>query len=174
MCDCDNCPLKDAVYVPTSGPENADIIFVVESPGKTEETTQIPLTGRAGQELDKILEEIELDRSLIRVINTCNCHSTKNGKDAPPPDTAIECCSKRLNAEIRFADPKIVVAFGKTATKALTGLDRAVRDTCGNAYPWKVNPNIKILCTYHPSAMLHRDRNKIYDQIKEDLLKTKC
>ena len=42
LANCEECPLKDAAYVPTSGPADAKVAFVSRSPGKHDVYKGVP------------------------------------------------------------------------------------------------------------------------------------
>jgi uracil-DNA glycosylase len=56
-----------------AGNANAELMFVGEAPGASEDEQGIPFVGRAGKLLDKLLEEIGLSRSEVFIANTLKC-----------------------------------------------------------------------------------------------------
>jgi uracil-DNA glycosylase len=61
---CERCPLfkTRTKVVFGSGNADADLMFVGEAPGMHEDQQGLPFVGRAGQLLNKLLEEIGLTR----------------------------------------------------------------------------------------------------------------
>jgi uracil-DNA glycosylase len=56
-----------------AGNANADLMFIGEAPGASEDEQGVPFVGRAGKLLEKLLEEIGLARSEVFIANTLKC-----------------------------------------------------------------------------------------------------
>jgi uracil-DNA glycosylase len=56
-----------------AGNANADLMFVGEAPGASEDEQGVPFVGRAGKLLEKLLEEIGLQRGDVFIANTLKC-----------------------------------------------------------------------------------------------------
>src|ERR1700692_5039246 len=61
-----------------AGNADADLMFVGEAPGASEDEQGLPFVGRAGKLLDTLLEEIGLDRKDVFVANTIKCRPPGN------------------------------------------------------------------------------------------------
>ena len=119
---CFSCPLQECNYVPPTGPKSS-LMLVGEAPGFDEVEGQEPFIGKAGGYLDEALEAVDMPRELIRITNSCLCHPVKNnGKsNRTPTEEEIICCNDRLFWEIEQVDPKVIVAMGNTALRAVLG-----------------------------------------------------
>ncbi len=73
--------------VPGEGPRNARVLLVAEAPGKNEDKTGRPFTGRAGRYLDKILQEYEIDRTLVFITSVLKCYHPD-----PPKHVQMQIC----------------------------------------------------------------------------------
>src|ERR687890_1545249 len=69
--DCHDCPLKSTRTKLVFGAGNADaeVMFVGEAPGAEEDRQGLPFVGRAGQLLNKLLEEIGMKREGVFICN---------------------------------------------------------------------------------------------------------
>jgi uracil-DNA glycosylase len=56
-----------------AGNANADLMFVGEAPGASEDEQGLPFVGQAGKLLNKLLEEIGLSREEVFIANTLKC-----------------------------------------------------------------------------------------------------
>src|ERR1700758_499880 len=56
-----------------AGNADADLMFVGEAPGASEDEQGIPFVGRAGKLLSQLLEEIGLSREEVFIANTLKC-----------------------------------------------------------------------------------------------------
>jgi uracil-DNA glycosylase len=56
-----------------AGNADADLMFIGEAPGASEDEQGVPFVGRAGKLLEKLLEEIGMTRSEVFICNTLKC-----------------------------------------------------------------------------------------------------
>ena len=77
---CHKCPLQEARYCPSSGPDDASIMLIGEEPGDTEVVMGRPFSGKSGQLLDGILDQLDINRDDVRVTNTIRCKNPKTGQ----------------------------------------------------------------------------------------------
>ena len=65
---CRNCPLCETRtnVVFGMGVPDAEVLFVGEGPGQSEDEQGLPFVGRSGKLLDQYLEAIDLDRQIGR------------------------------------------------------------------------------------------------------------
>ena len=74
---CTRCPLcKTRQHVVFGqGVENAEVLFVGEGPGQSEDEQGLPFVGRSGKLLDKYLFAIDLDRTkncyIANIVKLC-------------------------------------------------------------------------------------------------------
>jgi uracil-DNA glycosylase family 4 len=153
LADCGSCPLNGKSQpVFGHGPERADLVVVGEAPGRQEARTGKPFIGQSGMLLDATLEDVGLSRERTFVTNTVLCRPTdESGNDAPPPQKAIECCSKRLQREVTSRQPQVIVPVGATAASVFTGHSK-ISEVQGATFRWQ---NTWVIPTYHPAAVLH-------------------
>lgn len=131
------------------GPDTADLVLVGEAPGDTEVLEGKPFVGRAGQLLNKVLEEVGIDRDACYITNAVNCRPVPH---RAPKAKEIAACRNRLIAEIRQRAPRMVVALGNAAVQALMG-----RHNMGDVHGtvnWCADVNAFVVPTYHPAAVL--------------------
>ncbi len=137
------------------GNENADILFVGEGPGETEDLQGEPFVGRAGQLLDKYLQVIGLDRKKnIYIANIVKCRPPQN---RDPQAEEQELCIDWLRAQTRLIRPKIIVCLGRIAAQKLIAGDFRVTKQHGEFIQ---KGNILFMGTFHPAALLRNPLNK--------------
>ena len=112
--ECKKCALcKDRTnLVPGDGSFEAEIMFVGEAPGKTEDEQGRPFVGAAGKILSALLESIGLKREDVYITNVVKCRPPMN-RDPLPEEVA--CCSDYLSKEVEIIKPKIIVLLGRHA-----------------------------------------------------------
>ena len=145
--------------VPGDGPENAEIMMIGEGPGFHEDRQGKPFVGAAGNLLDELLKDINLDRSKIFITNVVKCRPPQN-RD-PLPDE-MEACKSYLDRQIELLKPKIIITISRFAM-ARWFPDKKIGEIHGK--PKKFG-NLVVLPMYHPAAALHQGSLK--PVLKED------
>ncbi len=150
------------------GSENADIMFIGESPGEMEDNNGRVFVGRAGQLLTKIIENVlELRREDVYIANIIKCRPPSN---RVPTEQEVSLCKPYLLKQIEIVSPKIIVALGATSYKYLTGdIDVPISKVRGEVVPYG---KIKLIPTYHPSFLLRNPSAK--RDVFQDILKVKA
>ena len=139
------------------GVENAEVLFVGEGPGQSEDEQGLPFVGRSGQLLDKYLFAIDLDRNQnCYIANIVKCRPPQN---RVPTDEEAAACKLHLRIQTALIRPKVIVLLGSTAAKNIIGADIRITRDRGK---WFERKGIWMMATYHPSALL-RDPSKKRD-----------
>ena len=146
------------------GNANADLMFVGEAPGATEDQQGKPFVGRAGQLLDALLEEIGLSRAEVFVANILKCRPPGN-RDPLPEE--IEECMPHLMRQIQLIEPKVIATLGNYATKSITGSPVGITRCCGRPQERNVaGLDVTIYPLFHPAAALRTP--KVLEQLRGD------
>lgn len=119
---CDMARFRDKIVL-GRGRLPCDVLFIGEAPGLSEDTIGEPFVGRAGQLLEKWIDAalISCGRFDAAITNVVACRPTEYvGGDNRKP-TPLECsnCKPRLLEMLYMAQPKLIVALGKTAENYL-------------------------------------------------------
>lgn len=150
--DCKKCALSQfrKKVVCCIGERRTTLLAVGQWPGKDEDETGIPFTGKIGLECKKIL--------------------TGNGRSIPPNDVSwtnilgcripedknfrihyMQQCLPRLESEISIVSPKIIVAIGRIAVACLSGDNSAkLSEFAGTFIRYK---GIRTFCMNHPAKL---------------------
>ena len=107
--NCDLCKTRKN-SVPGAGNQNADIVFVGEAPGKSEDLRGKPFVGTAGKKLDEALENSGLTRDQVYITNIVKCRPPKN---RIPNEKEKIMCSDYLENELSIINPKIICLMVK-------------------------------------------------------------
>jgi DNA polymerase len=146
------------------GNANADLMFVGEAPGATEDQQGKPFVGRAGQLLDTLLEEIGLSRGQVFVANILKCRPPGN-RDPLPEE--IEECMPHLMRQIELIEPKVIATLGNYATKAITKSPVGITRCCGRPQERSVGGlDVTVYPLFHPAAALRTP--KVLEQLRGD------
>lgn len=160
---CKKCRLYEKAHkaVPGEGNINSEIVFIGEAPGANEDKTGKPFVGRAGNLLEKLLNEIGYKREDIWIGNIIK-HRPPGNRD--PLGDEIEACQPYLKLQLKAIDPKLVVTLGRFAMnyfykEGKISRDRGQLKKIGNLYVYPV---------YHPAAGLRN--GNFYNALREDFL----
>jgi probable DNA metabolism protein len=156
------------------GPPDATIMLVGEQPGDQEDLKGRPFVGPAGQVLDEILVKAGLNRAELFMTN-----SVKHFKWEPrgkrrlhkrPDQEEVRACGTWLDREISNVAPRVIVALGATAIRAVTGSSEKIEDARQRIVE---HPRgALVVCTYHPSAILRSEgdrRPELTQALEDDL-----
>lgn len=148
------------------GNPHADLLFIGEAPGATEDSSGKPFTGRSGELLTKMIENVlQISRSDVYITNIVKCRPPNN--QVPTP-TQAHTCQPYLLKQIELIKPKLIVTLGATAYHYLTGDETSITKIRGTLHKQK---GYTIIPTYHPSYLLRNPSAK--KEVFEDLLKVK-
>jgi uracil-DNA glycosylase len=141
------------------GSSKAHIMLVGEQPGDAEDREGHPFVGPAGRLLDELLSQAQINRARVFITNAVKHFNWEpRGKrrlHKRPQLRHIEACSVWLTAEISALTPRVIVALGATALRAVSGVSRPIVQLRGK--PWAHASGARIVATYHPSAILRAD-----------------
>jgi uracil-DNA glycosylase len=155
--DCTRCKLhaqgRRQIVFGVGNPE-ADLMFVGEAPGGDEDIQGIPFVGRAGQLLTKIIEAIDLKREDVYIANVIKCRPPGNRN---PEQDEVETCEPFLFQQIDIIKPKVVVALGTFAARALLRTLDPISRLRGRVYDYR---GAKLIPTFHPAYLLRNPASK--------------
>jgi len=187
--DCTACELyKTATQtVFGSGARQASIMLVGEQPGDAEDRTGEPFVGPAGKLLDRALHDAGLDRANLYLTNAVKhfrWEPAERGKrriHRKPATAHVHACHPWLVGELDAVRPRVLVALGATAARALFGSAFRLTQHRGERLAWPPERGEfadheraveAALATIHPSAVLRGDddtRAALYDGLVGDL-----
>jgi probable DNA metabolism protein len=174
---CRNCPLwKDATQtVFGEGTDDARVMLVGEQPGDQEDLAGKPFVGPAGRLLDRALAEVGLDRKQLYVTNAVKHFKFglrgKRRIHKTPAQQEVLACHPWLEREIAVVEPKLIVALGGTAARAVFGRVTPIEKNRGRIIEGE-NGAPDVLVTVHPSYLLRvpdEDKDAAYERFVQDL-----
>jgi DNA polymerase len=187
ICGCQKCPLGKSRlnFVFGTGNPRAELMFVGEGPGFDEDHKGEPFIGRAGQQLNKIIEAMGLKREEVYIANIVKCHPMidptdpeKRGNDRPPTPEETMTCLPYLEKQIELIRPKVICSLGSPASKTLSGLETPISKLRGTFIDYvgtseaksrHLSAGIKLMPTYHPAALLRNPvlKKDVWEDVKQ-------
>ncbi len=152
------------------GAAEAELMLVGEAPGFDEDRDGHPFAGEAGILLEKMLVAMGLSLGEVYLTTALKCRP-----DVPMGDTGsrspsaeeLERCSPYLAAQIAIVKPKVIVALGAGAMRALFGST----ETAGKLRShWHELHGIPVMPTFHPAYLVRSQSNVEKRKAWEDLL----
>ncbi|HZU61080.1 MAG TPA: uracil-DNA glycosylase [Solirubrobacteraceae bacterium] len=152
---CTRCPLHltrtQAVF--GAGNADAELMFIGEAPGASEDRLGLPFVGAAGKLLDRLLQEIELDRKDVWIGNVLRCRPPDN-RDPQPRE--IEACQEYLFEQVRLIEPTVICTLGNFSTKLLRADTTGISRLHGREEVRVIGSRaVRLYPLYHPAAALY-------------------
>ncbi len=139
-----------------AGNANADLMFVGEAPGASEDEQGLPFVGRAGKLLDQLLGEIGLERASVWICNVLKCRPPGNRDPLP---LEIENCQEYLLGQVELIEPVVICTLGNFSTKLLRGDPTGISRLHGQAEVITIGRRaVRLYPIYHPAAALYTPR----------------
>ena len=141
---CSLCERRSNVVL-ARGTLPAEVLFVGEAPGVSEDTLGKPFCGPAGRLLDQIIEraigETRRIRYAITNLVACIPKDESGRKTIEPNKKSITACSERLMELYDICDPTMIVCVGSLAAK---WVPKIIGD----------EDKLKYVAITHPAALL--------------------
>ncbi len=145
--------------VPGAGPEDADVFFIGEAPGRHEDEKGLPFVGASGQFLTQLIRRAGFEREEVFITNVVKCRPPGN-RDPMPDEMAA--CAPYLDRQIAAIDPLVIVTLGRFSMSRYFPNERISRI---HGQPKKFGRRT-VVPMYHPAAALHQ--NALRGAIEED------
>lgn len=152
------------------GDSSADLMLVGDAPGAEEDSSGRPFEGEAGDLLDKMLLAMGLSRQEVYLSSVVKCHPFSPVEDEasrPPASEEIGRCAPYLAAQIAIVKPKVIVALGAGAMRALFGSTQPVGKLRSH---WHELHGIPVMPTFNPAYLIRNSANTEKRKVWEDLL----
>lgn len=142
--------------VPGAGPVDATIMLVGEQPGDQEDRKGLPFVGAAGRMLDRALDEAGIERSHVYLTNAVKHFKWEpRGKrrlHKTPAQREVAACRYWLERELDAVRPRVIVALGGTALRAVLQDNDATLER--TRAPVRTAEGRLVVATCHPSYVL--------------------
>jgi uracil-DNA glycosylase len=136
-----------------AGNADAELMFVGEAPGASEDEQGVPFVGRAGKLLETLLEEIGMSRAEVFIANVLKCRPPNNRDPLP---VEIENCHDYLLRQVELIQPTVICTLGNFATKLLRGDPTGITRLHGQPEALTLGTRaVRLYPIYHPAAALY-------------------
>lgn len=141
------------------GSPTGELMVIGDAPGRDDDLEGIPFSGPAGEMLNRILAAINLSRDKAYLANTLPWRPPGN---RPATPLELDLCRPFLDRQIELVGPKVIVALGDPAAKALTGSREPIYKLRGNwhNYTTSAQTSIAVMPSLHPDYLLRTPAQK--------------
>lgn len=160
--DCGLCKQRKQAVFGSAETTSATWMFAGDAPGAEDDAQGEPFLGEAGQLVDGILRAAGLKRGNdVFMANVIKCRPPGN---RTPTNAEIASCLPYLQRQIALVQPKIIVAFGKIATQALTGSELSITQLRSTVH---TVAGIPLIATFNPAFLLRNmpEKAKVWDDL---------
>jgi uracil-DNA glycosylase family 4 len=147
-----------------AGNADAELMFVGEAPGASEDEQGLPFVGRAGKLLETLLGEIGMARKDVFIANVLKCRPPGNRDPLP---VEIENCSEYLYRQVELIQPRVICSLGNFSTKLLRGDPTGITRLHGKPEELTLGRRtVRLYPIFHPAAALYTPR--MLETLRED------
>ncbi len=148
---CEKCTLHRIRKQPIwgEGNLNSKLMLISGYPDKDEDFYNKPFVGQIGELLDRMLQAIKLSRKDFFITHAVKC-KTPGGR--PPEKEELESCKPFLLKQIKYINPKLILALGFTPPKVFLEGSTTFSSIRGRVF--KIKESIPVIFTYHPAYIL--------------------
>ena len=161
-------PLRESAthLVFGEGNPDADVYFLGEAPGQSEDLQGRPFVGQAGKLLDKLLASIGMKREDVYISNMVRFRPPNN---RPPTPGELATFEPYVSEELEIVQPKLVVTLGRFAMEKFLPEEK-ISKIHGQmrTVEWH-GKTIRLFPIYHPAAALRS--SSMRQALEEDFKK---
>lgn len=139
------------------GDPGASLVLIGEAPGEQETVQGRPFVGKAGKNLDELLELSGLERQSLYITNTVKFRPVKRSAagrlvNRPPTQEEVGLCLPFLLRELDLLTPRVIATLGNTPLRALLGRQATIGEMHGRQIPFRDGILYPL---YHPASLIY-------------------
>jgi DNA polymerase len=167
---CTKCDLAESRLnaVPGEGPQHADIMFVGEAPGATEDEQGRPFVGQSGKLLTELIEGAGIKREDVFITSIIKCRPPENRN---PGKEEIKACAPYVLAQMDSISPVVLVTLGNVAYDFFSTTfylpKKQVGEVRGKVFRLHSTGCKYLIPAYHPAGLIYN--RKLIPDFKEDM-----
>ena len=134
----------------------ADVLFIGEAPGESENVLGVPFIGPAGKLLDRIINKGVPKNLTCALTNLVGCiprDVSSGNKASEPLPEEVRSCLPRLKEFVGIVKPRLVIAVGELAKIHITGQSMFSDKEHGNL-SWLGDGTLEFANIVHPAFIL--------------------
>jgi DNA polymerase len=140
------------------GDPTSPLVLIGEGPGDNEDKLGRPFVGRAGQLLDKALEDAGVGRNRVYIANTVKCRAADWSSGKPvnraPTEEEVVACRQWLVPQLKLLGPQVILCIGAPSAKNLIKKSFQITKERGKYFPCEYAKTA--IATLHPAYILRQ------------------
>lgn len=146
------------------GPERPFLVLIGEAPGAEETKQSRPFVGKAGRQLDELLEHAGIPRDEVYITNVVKFRPMVKGertvRNRTPVREEIDASLPLLREELLILRPQCVATLGNVPLSALLSLCGLDRQVIGEAHGQALRVTLldwetALFPLYHPASAIY-------------------
>ncbi len=146
------------------GPEHPFLVLIGEAPGAEETKAGRPFVGKAGKQLDALLELANIPREAVFITNAVKYRPTtvseRSVRNRTPDKKEIAAALPLLREELLLLKPACIATLGNVPLLAVLTLCEKDKETIGTLHGAPLNVEIQGMETvlfplYHPAGVIY-------------------
>jgi len=150
---CTHCQHRTHAIV-GEGNKRADLMFIGAAPDETEDRLGAPFVGESGQLLTEMISAMGWIREDVYLTTIVKCKGVEVPKSM---QLAVNECLPYLEQQIQWVKPKMILAVGEVAAKALLASDKSMSQISGKIH---YRNEIPLMAILHPAQLLQEPLEK--------------
>jgi DNA polymerase len=154
------------------GNPDAELVFIGEAPGETEDQLGRPFVGKAGEKLDEMIRAMGFRREDVYIANVLKSRPPDN---RTPLAHEVAACGPYLLAQLSIVRPRAIVTLGGPASKLLLASELGITRLRGIFGSVRLRGDagahieVPVMPTYHPAYLLRNYTPETRAQMWSDL-----
>ena len=176
--DCQDCGICNCVKTITSGNPNASVMIIGESSTEDQQYSDsnydVPFNNSSGEILNKVLDNLNINKDEIFFINSINCFPHREDGEAlvkrSPTKTERTNCKLFLDYALKTVQPLLIICLGGVATNGINEEigKQNISKIRGKYFMYR---GINVMPTYHPGYFIELEKLQKFDSEYIDNLK---
>ncbi|MBS7335545.1 MAG: uracil-DNA glycosylase [Eubacteriales bacterium] len=146
------------------GPYSARLMLIGEAPGREEAEAGRPFVGKAGRQLNELLNKASINRQDVFVTNAVKFRPVrrreKNTANRTPAAKELEAGLPLLKSEIALIKPKVIATLGNSPLSSIAKLAQSDIGKIGSVHGKAIDiiiegERITLFPLYHPASGIY-------------------
>ena len=160
------------------GPLTPHLMLIGEAPGREEAAAGHPFVGKAGRQLNELLELAGIARGDVFVTNAVKFRPIKRGvrsvANRTPMAKELAAGEELLKSEIIAVRPRVIATLGNSPLASMARISGVAAPKIGEAHGQAMNVNIggnniALFPLYHPASGIYN--RELVETMRQDIVK---
>ena len=139
------------------GPLPAKLLFIGEAPGANETAAGRPFVGKAGRQLDEMLDKSNIRRADVFITNAVKYRPTNGSRNRTPRREEVDFGMTLLAQEIALSGAKLIATLGNVPLNAVLKMHGLTTAAIGSVHGTAnaLGQGRILFALYHPASAIY-------------------